>query len=85
MSITFPFEDSGNTYWDFASYTAATADAWTDPVRPDEDEAWEAFEARQAERSARVEAYARAMSAVVNPEDHDTLGSLVDAMMAVAP
>lgn len=83
MSITFPIQDSGNTCWDFANYVVDAANAWTPQVTPGENEEWEAFEARQAERTERVEAYARAMFNAVDPEDHTTLGSLVDAMMAV--
>ena len=33
MSITFPIQDSGNTYDTFAEYAHACADRWTDPER----------------------------------------------------
>ena len=76
MSITFPTDFDGNTYYAFAELAYECADKWTSPPRT-----FYSSEARDAEVAAR----AAAIRDAVDPEDHDTLDSLVDAMMAVAP
>lgn len=77
MSITFPIQDSGNTYDTFAEYAHACADRWTDPLRTLADDV--DVEARGAE----VNAYAAAMVAAVDPAKYDDIDLLVEAMMAV--